>query len=61
MRAFAAVILLQLVAQGDDPVAGARADGLTYAQLARLQRRQIAQQPVAERYRPAGSPAPARR
>jgi predicted Zn-dependent protease len=42
-----AVILLQLVAQGDDPVAGARADGLSDAQLARLQRREIAQQPAA--------------
>jgi predicted Zn-dependent protease len=42
-----AVILLQLVAQGDDPVAGARADALTDAQLARIRRRQIAQLPAA--------------
>jgi predicted Zn-dependent protease len=42
-----AVVLLQLVAQGDDPVAGARADGLTDAQLARIHRRQIAQLPAA--------------
>jgi predicted Zn-dependent protease len=42
-----AVILLQLVTKGDDPVAGARADGLTDAQLARIQRRQIAQLPAA--------------
>jgi predicted Zn-dependent protease len=43
----AAVILLQLVTEGDDPVVGARADGLTDAQVARLQRRRIAQLPAA--------------
>ena len=42
-----AVLLLQLVASGDDPVAGARADGLTEAQIARLRRLRIGQLPAA--------------
>src|SRR5262249_11313940 len=42
-----AVILLSLVGAGDDPVAGARADGLRDAQLQRLQRAQIAGLPAA--------------
>lgn len=37
-----AAVLLQLAAQGDDPVAGARADGLSEARLGDLQRREIA-------------------
>jgi predicted Zn-dependent protease len=43
----AAVVLLQLVATGDDPVAGARADGLTDAQIQSLRRLQISQLPAA--------------
>jgi predicted Zn-dependent protease len=38
-----AVVLLQLVASGDDPVSGARADGLTDAQIQRIRRLQISQ------------------
>ena len=45
----AAVILLQLVGSGDDPVSGARADGLTDAQIQRVQRLQISQLPAAAR------------
>ena len=44
----AAIVLLQLVAKGDDPVAGARAEGLTDAQVQRLRRFQISGLPAAE-------------
>ena len=43
----AAAVLLQLVGSGDDPVAGARADGLTDAQIQRLRRLQISRLPAA--------------
>ena len=43
----AAVVLLQLVGSGDDPVSGARADGLTDAQIQRIRRLQISQLPAA--------------
>jgi predicted Zn-dependent protease len=42
----AAAVLLHLVASGDDPVAGARADGLTEAQIQRLRRFRISQLPA---------------
>jgi predicted Zn-dependent protease len=42
-----AAILLQVVGSGDDPVAGARADGLSEAPAKRLRRLQIAQMPAA--------------
>jgi len=42
-----AAVLLQLVGPGDDPVSGARADGLTDAQLERVRRGQISQLPAA--------------
>jgi predicted Zn-dependent protease len=43
----AAVIVLHLVGSGDDPVAGARADGLAEAQVQRLRRLQISGLPAA--------------
>jgi predicted Zn-dependent protease len=43
----AAVVLLSFVASGDDPVSGARADGLTEAQIQRIRRLQISQLPAA--------------
>jgi predicted Zn-dependent protease len=43
----AAVVLLQLVGSGDDPVSGARADGLTDAQIQRIRRFQISNLPAA--------------
>jgi predicted Zn-dependent protease len=43
----AAVVLLQLVGRGDDPVSGARADGLSDAQVQRLRRLQISGLPAA--------------
>ena len=43
----AAVVLLQVVGGGSDPVAGARADGLTEAQAAKLRRFQISGLPAA--------------
>jgi predicted Zn-dependent protease len=43
----AAVVLLNFVASGDDPVSGARADGLTDAQIQRIRRLQISQLPAA--------------
>jgi len=42
-----AVLVLQVVGHGDDPVAGARADGLTEAHVKALRRLRIAQQPAA--------------
>jgi predicted Zn-dependent protease len=42
-----AAVLLQLVGSGDDPVSGARADGLTDAQIQRIRRLQISQLPAA--------------
>jgi predicted Zn-dependent protease len=42
-----AVVLLHLVESGDDPVAGARADGLTDAQVEKLRRFQISHLPAA--------------
>jgi predicted Zn-dependent protease len=42
-----AVVLLQLVGTGEDPVAGARAEGLSEAQAQRLRRFQISQLPAA--------------
>ena len=42
-----AAVLLNLVGPGDDPVAGAKADGLPEAQLKRVQRLQIAALPAA--------------
>jgi predicted Zn-dependent protease len=42
-----AAVLVQLVGPGPDPVAGARADGLTDAQVARLQRLQVSGLPAA--------------
>jgi len=41
-----AAVLLQLAAQGDDPVAGARADGLSEAGIRQLQRREISGLPA---------------
>lgn len=43
----AAVVLLQVVGSGDDPVAGARADGLSDAQLQRVRRLEISRLPAA--------------
>lgn len=43
----AAVILLQLVGSGDDPVAGARAEGLSDAQLKGIRRVRISGRPAA--------------
>jgi predicted Zn-dependent protease len=43
----AAAVLLQLVGTGDDPVAGARAEGLSDAQMKGIRRRQISQLPAA--------------
>jgi len=43
----AAAVLLQLVGTGDDPVAGARAEGLTDAQMKGIRLRQISQLPAA--------------
>jgi predicted Zn-dependent protease len=43
-----AVVLLSLVAPGDDPVAGAQTDGLKETQLRQLQRTQIAGLPAAQ-------------
>jgi predicted Zn-dependent protease len=42
-----AAVLLQLVGSGDDPVAGARADGLPDAHIQRLRRMQISGLPAA--------------
>ena len=42
-----AVVLLHVVGNGDDPVAGAKADGLTDAQVQRVRRFQISQLPAA--------------
>ena len=44
----AAAVLLQVVGSGSDPVAGARADGLTEAQIAKLRRFQISGLPAAD-------------
>jgi predicted Zn-dependent protease len=44
----AAVVVLQLVAKGDDPVAGARAEGLTEAQAQRIRRFEISHLPAGE-------------
>jgi predicted Zn-dependent protease len=43
----AAVVLLHVVGDGDDPVAGARADGLTDDQIQKIRRLQISQLPAA--------------
>jgi predicted Zn-dependent protease len=43
----AAVVILQHVTTGNDPVAGARADGLSDAQIQRLRRLQISRLPAA--------------
>src|SRR5262249_54689686 len=42
-----AVVLLQAVGAGEDPVAGARAQGISEALLQRVRRRQIGQLPAA--------------
>ena len=42
-----AVVLLHVVGNGDDPVAGAKADGLSDAQIQKLRRFQISQVPAA--------------
>jgi predicted Zn-dependent protease len=44
----AAVVLLQVVGSGSDPVAGAQADGLTESQIAKLRRFQISGLPAAD-------------
>ncbi|HKZ08046.1 MAG TPA: M48 family metalloprotease [Methylomirabilota bacterium] len=44
----AAAVLLQAVGRGNDPVAGARADGLTEPQVAKLRRFQISGLPAAD-------------
>ena len=44
----AAAVLLQVVGSGSDPVAGARADGLTEPQIAKLRRFQISGLPAAD-------------
>ena len=48
----AAAVLLEVVGSGSDPVARARADGLTESQIAKLRRFQISGLPAADLTRP---------